>query len=176
MPDRFSALAADALAHAVGDGTWIETMELWHPLLTAGAVTAPIRAVAATEDLVATLEADAPRNASETVTFEGIPFEVQLHGTGENGAPRARFSIACMTADMHAAFVAVAGSGEPVAMIYRSYLPAALGAPAEVVDTYELRTISTDLTSASGEVVVAGLDNRVFPYGFYDLTDYPALR
>ena len=68
--DTLSQAIKEAYASAPANVIIYHTMELWHP-----AFTDPIRVVRDYDDLTATLESTAPRNAGESVTFIAFNFD-----------------------------------------------------------------------------------------------------
>lgn len=68
-----SEALAEAAVYAPITRVILQTLELWHPVMTA-----PVRVVVNTEAITATLEASAPRNGGEAVTFIASQIQVDL--------------------------------------------------------------------------------------------------
>lgn len=82
------ALAESAVAANI-DRVILMAYELWHPSMTT-----PVRVVADHQNLTATLEADAPRNASESVTFTAARIDIQRPTESDQAeSPQIRLTV-----------------------------------------------------------------------------------
>lgn len=178
MPDvtrrgvTFTQAWQEAAGAAPVGRTILAAYELWHPSLSA-----PIRFVNDLEDLTATLEADAPRNAGEEVTFVACPVSMKRPEESDTAAsPELELSRPDVSGLMNAALKAAAGSLEPWTIIEREYASDATSGPVR------LPPLSLELTSVtmgdSDLAIAAQFDddfNLAIPRLTFKRSEYPGL-
>lgn len=113
--------------------------------------------------LEATIEADAPLDGGETVTFEPVPMRVVFpEESDDNRTPGASIGISNVLRALSPHLRAAAGTMEPVRMIARTYLPSDTSAP------HEMPPLSLELTGAETDGV-----NVRFGASYGDVTNFP---
>ena len=111
MPDfTLDAALKEAYASAPSTDVIMHTLEIRHPDFTA-----PIRVVRDHADFNATLEADAPENPSEEVTFIGMAFDFILPEVQRSASPEIEISIDNASGELIAYLDAGANNGELIA-------------------------------------------------------------
>lgn len=146
--------------------------ELWHPSLSE-----PIRFVNDTEDLVATLEADAPRDAGVAVTFIACPVSMKRPEESDTASsPSLELSKPDVAGLMNEALKAAAGSLVPWTLIEREFASDDTSGPAR------LPPLSMELTSVtmgdSDLSIAAQYDddfNLAIPRLTFKRSEYPGL-
>ena len=170
-----SEAAAEAYAVAKTDVIAYSTIEIRHPAFVDedGNPTA-IRAVRSHEDLHATLEADAPVNAGETVRWVAMAFDFTLPAVkaGEQ-------SHLQLTVDAHPEIVrrleAAVEEGSPIDLTYREYLSDDLSAPELDPPLHmTLTNVTATKLAITGRAGFSDLKNRRFGK-LYTPDDFRAL-
>jgi hypothetical protein len=177
---QYSEALAEAYVHAPADDPVLVTLELHHPDFRdeAGDPTAA-RVVNDWQPLLATLEADAPLNAGEEVSFAGIPFTFVRPAETDSGAPSAiTIVIDNLNAQITRYILQAQESEEPLLVILRTYLPSDTSAPHElpVVKLYVASPVTIDPGSqARLQCSFGDLTNRKFPRLEYTRETHPTL-
>lgn len=115
------------------------------------------------EPLVATIEAGAPLDAGQAVTFEPVPMRVVFpEESADNRSPGAVIEISNVLRELSPYLRAAAGTMEPVRLIVRTYLPHDTSAP------HEMPPLSLELTGANTDGV-----NVRFGANYGDVTNFP---
>lgn len=172
MPDdTLSAAIKEAYASAPSDGVIHHTLEIWHP-----AFTVPIRVVRDHADLTATLEASAPRNASEAVTFIGYAFDIVPPDVTNSAVPQCVIEIDNISRDIMAQFDAAVHSPSPITLIYRAFLSDDLSGPENDPPlAMEILSISVDAFRIRATAGFGDLSNKRFPGLDYTAETFPGL-
>lgn len=147
----------------------VTTLELRHPSLPE-----PVRLVADNAPLDARLEADAPVEAGQVVTFLDLAFQAAPPEQAEGRFPEIELRLDGAAHLIEPHLEAVLEDDTPIELIWREYIREdALEGPGRVYRGFELdSTRASDLT-VSGRAGVYGLDRR---FGkTYDLEEYPGL-
>lgn len=166
-----SEALAEAAAFAVAGQPALLTLAFTHPLIVnplTGEQMA-VYVVNAWEDLVATLEADAPLDGGQAVTFRAVPMEITLPTEADN-APQGEVSITIsnVTRVLMPHLEAVAASQEPVTLIARTYLPGDTSAPHESPPLrVTLRGATATVQAVSARAGFGDITNRRFPLHEY---------
>lgn len=181
LPPRVGITQSEAFAEAAhfgADEPVLFTLAFYHPSFVndAGDPVA-VYVVNDFEDLAATLEADAPLDGGETVTFRAVPMEITLPPEGdEQRAPEVRISVGNATRLLTPQLEAAVASQDPVEIIARIYLPSDLSAPHELPP---LHLVLRSAQATAGVVTaVAGfgdIANRRFPAVEYTRREFPNL-
>jgi hypothetical protein len=125
MPDStLSQAIKEAYASAPSASIIYHTLEIWHP-----AFSVPIRVVRDNASLDARLEASAPRNAGEMVTFVGFAFDIVPPEVTHTAVPQCVIEIDNVSRDILAQIEAAMGSTELITVIYRAFLSTDLSGP-----------------------------------------------
>ena len=159
-----SEAVAEARAFARVDEPELLTLAFYHPafLDDAGEPMA-LYVVNDFQPLVATLEADAPLDGGQAVTFQPVPMRVVFpEESDENRTPGAQIEISHVLRQLSPHLRAAAGSMDPVRLIARTYLPGDTSAP------HELPPLQLELTGAETDGV-----NVRFGAGYGDVTNFP---
>ncbi|HWH74893.1 MAG TPA: DUF1833 family protein [Methylibium sp.] len=166
-----SEALAESAAYAVADAPALFTLAFTHPLIVNPATGEPVGVyvVNAWEDLLATLEADAPLDAGQEVLFRAVPLEITLPTEADNARQgEVSITISNVTRILMPHLEAVSRSPVPVTLIVRTYLPGDTSAPHE---TPPLRlTLSGATATVQGVTARAGfgdITNRRFPIHEY---------
>lgn len=172
MPDTtLSEALAEAYASAPTDVVVLHTLEFRHPDFVT-----PIRVVSDTEDLVATLEADAPEDPATAVTFQAFAWNMRLPDVAAGSFPTLEIEIDNVSQEIEDALEAAAQSSETVEVTYRPYLSDDLTAPSmDPPLTLELLTARANLFKVRATAGYANLMNRQFPREDYTLARFPGL-
>lgn len=173
MPDPLlSAALAEAYASAPDGAVILDTLEVWHP-----AFTSALRLVADHRALEARLEADAPRQPGEIVTFVPLAFRLRPpEAVAEApGVLEAEIDTAGreIVAELEAASVSLA----PVEVIWRRFLAhAAADGPDHVVRGLTLRSASAGPARLTAQAGWTDLVNEGFPRLVYARDRFPTLE
>lgn len=174
LPPRLGISLSDAIAEAFTsapvDDTWLLTLELHHSSFVDefGNPTAA-RVVNDWADLTATLEADAPINASEAVVFKGVPFRYTMPEQTDSGAPNAvTIEIENVSRDLTALLDLAVGSNEAILLIERQYMASDTSGPhiLPVTKVY-LSNVVVTTTTVQAQASFGNLTNRRFPGARY---------
>ncbi len=143
------------------------TIELYHE-----AFTTPIRVKRGSGDLLAVLEATAPRDAGQQVTFIGYPFDIKppdMQG-------RSTIEIDNVSRDIVRNVELSMASSTPIDMIYRAYIEDDLTGP-QNNPPLELSLVSITATVFRVTATAALLNfyNMTFPGLTYTDTQFPTL-
>lgn len=115
------------------------------------------------EPLTATIEAGAPLDAGQAVTFEPVPMRVVFpEESDENRSPGATLEVGNALRALSPQLRAAAGTMEPVRLIARTYLPHDTSAP------HEMPPLSLEMTGAESDGV-----NIAFGASYGDVANFP---
>lgn len=172
MPDPALSLAIkEAYASAPSDTVILHTLELRHPSFTE-----PIRVVNDHKDLVATLEAGAPVNPGEQVTFIRFAFRFQLPEVITTGMPEIEIEIDNVSSDIVGYMDLAANSDQLIEVTYRPYISTDLTAPQmDPPLTLILHDVEADIMSVRGRASYGDFGNLRFPGDLYDADRFPGL-
>jgi len=172
MPDStLSEAIKEAYASAPTDEIIYHTLEIWHPNFTT-----PIYVVRDFQDLNATIEAGAARNASTEVTFVGFAFDIVPPEVDAAGVPQCVIEIDNVSREILANIEAAMGSTASITAIYRAYLSSDLTGP-ENDPPLELTimAITADPFKVRAVAGFGSLANIRFPRTDYDAETFPGL-
>jgi hypothetical protein len=172
MPDSaLSEAIKEAYAAAPSDEVIHHTLEIWHPNFTA-----PIYVVRDFEDLSATIEAGAARNASTEVTFVGFAFDIVPPEVDGQGVPQCVIEIDNVSREILANIEAAMGSTASITVIYRAYLSSDTATP-ENDPPLELTimSITADPFKVRAVAGFGSLANLRFPKLDYSAEVFPGL-
>jgi hypothetical protein len=173
MPDpTLSAAIAEAYASASVQDVILHTVELHHPVFLT-----PIRVVRDHATLEAMLEASAPRNAGQVVTFVPYAFDIVPPDQTTAGAPQCVLEIDNVSREILAQIRQAIRETEPVEVIYRAYLDSAPldGPENDPPLRMELKRIAATPGRIRATAGFPDLLNQAFPRLVYDLDQFPGL-
>jgi hypothetical protein len=163
---------AEAAAIAPLGRAMLYAYELWHESMTE-----PVRFVNDKAALLATLEVDAPRDASTEVEFLACPLEFDRPEESDTAAsPSVTLSRPDVSGLLKAALDAARGSLEPWTLIERVFASDDTSGPATLpVLTLELS--ATDLAGSNGRITATMDDdaNEAIPRITFTRAEYPGL-
>lgn len=173
MPDpSLSEALREAYASAPIDLVVCHTLELWHP-----AFAAPIRVVRDVSALDGRLEAGAPRNAGELVTFIPYAFDVVPPDVVSETMPQVTIEIDNVGSEILAQVDAAVLAGDPIEVIYRQFLSDRAQDGPETDPPLRLTLVQISATPTRIRAVAgfSTLMDRKFPKLDYDLDVFPGL-
>jgi hypothetical protein len=159
-----SAAIAQSRVYATVDEPELLTLAFYHSAFVDdfGQPTA-VYVVCDNDPLQATIEADAPLNAGEEVTFKPVAVRVVMPAESEDSRdPRAQIEIDHVTRLLSPYLREAAASMEPVRLIARSYLPSDTSAP------HEMPPLRLELTGANGDNTTIRISA-----GYGDILNFP---
>jgi hypothetical protein len=172
MPDStLSEAIKEAYASAPVGVINYFTLEFRHSLITS-----PIRVVRDSINLEATLEAGAPLNPGEAVTFIAYGFDITKAEVSAQGVPQVHIEIDNVDRSIVSSIEAVLASTEPVQLTFREYISTDLTTPQNDPPLHmEVMSVTADVFRVK---IVAGwpnLMNKRFPTTAYNSYRFPAL-
>lgn len=172
MPTHNEAMM-EAYASCPPSARIFYTLEIWQ-----SSFDEPARVVAnVLDDMDFGIEAGAPRNSGETVTFIACPFEAAYPEQREGQPPSTTIKIDNVGRELVPKIRAAQGVREYISVLYREYLGSDLTEPAYGPVEFELRGVKMVGASLSGTVMVKNLQNKRFPRitKNYDYVQFPSL-
>lgn len=156
----------------------LDTVELLHPSFTdENGVLASVRAVLGYEQWELGLEADAPLNPGEMVTFYPIPFDISPVGFAEGETPKLTFSISNVSRLLTKYLEQAIADTRPITVIYRQYLNTDTSRPQiDPVVTMTLTKATAGVTTVTGTATLSDVYSWPFPWQRYTPTRFPGLR
>lgn len=172
MPDSTLTQALkEAYASAPSNLVIYHTLELNHP-----AFSTPIRVVRDFTDLNARLEASAPNNPSQYVTFVGYNFEFTKPEISATGVPQLTIEIDNVDRTIVANIEAALTTRDLVQVIYREFISSDLSEPQNDPPlSMTIMSIVADLYKVSATAGFPDLQNKRFPTKEYDAQTFPGL-
>lgn len=171
MPDSTLSQAIKEAYASRPEKMTYHTLEIYHPNFTE-----PIRVVRDREDLLAILEADAPRDPATQVTFVGFQFDIVPPDVSDAGAPVCKIEMDNVSREILANVKLAMTSTEAISVIYRAYEENDLTGPAND-PPLELTLLSISATPfrISATAGLLNFNNKKFPGMSYDATTFPGL-
>jgi hypothetical protein len=174
MPDpSLSDALKEAYATAPARSVVYHTIELYHPEFST-----PIRVVRDTVALDARLEATAPRNAGEVVTFVAFAFDLVKPELTATGTPQCTLVMDNIGRDVADQLDQAIVAGQPITLIYREFLSDTLNDgpetdPPPVLTLTSVRVTTMRITAQAG--FPPDLVNRRYPRLDYSAEVFPGL-
>lgn len=164
MPTRsLSEAYADACVNAPPDVVVLDTLEIWHAAFQdEQGAPAPIYVVVNLEPITARIEADAARNAGQTVTFQPCALSLDLPSVEEGKMGQARLSVSRVGSQILPYLLRAAATIDQVWLTYRAYAQTDLSQPGMVVADLTLHDVKAASDSVSGVASWEDVHNRVF--------------
>lgn len=178
MPDSaLSQAIKEAYAAAPDNAVTLHTLEFRHPnfINDLGQPTA-IRVVRDHQDLVAWLEAAAPLNPGEAVTFLAFAFDFKLPDVEVAAAPEMVITIDNVSAEIEQNLARAVASPYTIAATYRPYLSTDLSGPQMNPPLHlTVQHVKADDFRVTARVSFGDLSNLQFPSDDYTATRFPGL-
>lgn len=178
LPPRRGVTMAEAMAvsAATADTTYLtlHTFELFH---SAGTPDGPIYVVADNEDLLATKEATADRDAGLEVTFMAAAIDTARPEESDSAAtPQIKLTVSNVSGEMSEALRRARGSVESWVLIERMYLSNDTSAPAQL-PPLELLVTGADMDGETLTLTASYADpaNVSVPSIKFRRAEYPGL-
>lgn len=172
MPNNLTEAIEEAYATAPAGQVILHTLEFRHPSFTA-----PLRVVNDQQDFVGTLEATAPLNPSEAVTFTAFAFDFVPPDVDSSGTlPEVTIAIDNVSREVLAYMDLAANSPNLIAVTYRPFLSNDPSEPQMNPPlTLTVRTVEADIFRITARASFGDFINKAFPATLYDATRFPAL-
>jgi len=161
----------EAYAAAPTDTVILHTLELRHVALTV-----PIRVVLDNQDWVLTLEAGAPVNPGQAVTFIKFRFDFRIPDITDGSSPEMEVSMDNVDRSIVDGLEAANASPSKLELTYRQYTNLITSAPQNnpplhlIVNHCEVNLFRATLRAGFGDTV-----NKSFPGETYDVGRFPGL-
>ena len=154
--DTLQEAVREAYASATSDIVVLHALEIWHKTFQepARVIRWPVEGPELTE-FRCKLESDAPRNAGQTVTFLGVPYEIKLPEKSQDTPGEFEVSIAGAGDFIEPLLEGAALGGGEITAIYRSFIKGEEDqGPTEVWPDIYLHSPSVD--GSTGVVTMKG--------------------
>lgn len=167
----WSAAIKEAYVNAPHDVVILATLELRH---VSWAV--PVRVVRDNLDLSAKIEAGAPANAGQVVTFSRCAFEA-VPPESSDKLPEITIKIDNVSRDLSGQLDAAMTARAPIDITYREYLStdAETAGPHYVLNGLTLRRTTCTATSVTGTATFGDYVNRAFPNKVFKASEFKGL-
>lgn len=169
---------AEVYASNPQDEVVLDTLELRHPsFIDDTGNPAPIRVVADYNDLTATLEADAPLSAGQSVTFIAMAFQFTLPSMEEGQAPQVDIVLDGASAEIIGHLESAVTQTAQIEVTHRRFLasnPAAGPQDGEPLTLY-IASAKATLTQVTATATLTDINNCPFPSRVYRPDDFPGL-
>lgn len=172
MPDfTLSDALEEAYASAPSSEVVLHTLEIRHPDFTQ-----PIRVVRDHQDFDAYLEADAPENPGEEVTFIAMAFDFTLPEVTKSTSPEIEIGLDNVSGEISAYLDIAANSPDLIEVTYRPYLASDPSGPSMNPPlTLTIRSVTADIFRVKAVAGFADLANKKFPSQTYDTERFAGL-
>lgn len=172
MPDfTLDDALKEAYASAPAAEVILHTLEIRHPSFTT-----PIRVVRDHSDFSAYLEADAPANPGELVTFIAMAFDFSLPNVEKSASPEIEIALDNASAEITGYMDAASQSQELIEVTYRPYLASDNSGPTMNPPlTLVVRSVNVTIFRVTARAGFGDIANRKFPNQVYDTTRFPGL-
>ncbi|MBF0453621.1 MAG: DUF1833 family protein [Magnetococcales bacterium] len=178
MPDSsLSDAIKEAYASAPADIVILHTLELRHPTFVddLGAPTS-IWVVRDHADLTARLEASAPVNGGEIVTFIALSFDLDLPPVDTVPVPEISITLDNVDRAIIEALDGAATSQDKIEVTYRPYLSTDLDGPQmDPPLTLVLTEAHADVMTVTARARMMDIGSKAFPAESYTATRFPGL-
>jgi hypothetical protein len=178
MPDPLLSQAIrEAYASAPADVVILHTLEIWHPTFRDDSGNlAPIRVVRDHADLVARLEAAAPRHAGQRVTFIAMAFDLDPPPVDTGPVPEITVTMDNVGREITDALDGAATSQDRIEVTYRPYLSTDLEGPhMDPPITLVMTEIEANTLHVTGRARMLDVGNKAFPAITYTARRFPGL-
>lgn len=166
----YSEAVLEAFATASSDEVIFDTLELIHPNFRGdNGEQITVRIVLGNDNIQAKLEASAPFNPNQVVTFLACDFSIKLPDVSTSVVPQLQISIANTDRTMSKHIEEAAEVYDAIQVIYRPYLLSSLlnGPEADPPYLLEMADITVDVFQISGTATLDNVYNWPFPAKTY---------
>jgi len=126
--------------------------------------------------LAATLEDSAPMNAGEEVTFQPVPFELELPPEQEGGIPDIQISVDNVSRELSELLEQTDGTRNIVTVTHRRYLSSDTSGPHTIpVLTLTVRTPVVTVDRVTATAGFGEMHNTRWPADVHDVARFPGL-
>lgn len=170
--NNLSEALKEAYASAPNNIVIVHTLEIRHP-----AFSEPIRVVNDYQPVEAALEANAPLNPGELVTYQAFSFELTLPEVMEKGIPELGIKIDNVSREIIRNIELAIPQPDKLEVTYRAYLSNDLAAGPHNDPPLHLTitSIEADAFAINAKASIADFINKKFPNKEYDETRFPGL-
>lgn len=174
---NFEEAAREAYASASNTAVILETLEFRHPdFVDENDQPTALRFVRDHTDLVATLEAGAPLQAGQAVTFLACGFDLDLPSVESAAAPQLSIVVDNIGAQITRHLDAAAYSDVPIEVSFRAYADTDTSAPQNTpVLTLELISCNASGGRITATAQLGDVVNKTYPGRDYDALRFPGL-
>ncbi len=178
MPNpQLSQAIKEAYASAPSDVVILHTLELRHPaFIDDESNQMAVRVVRDNVDLTARLEATAPLNASEMVTFTAMGFDLELPSIDTAPVPEITITLDNVSRELVKHLDAAVATQDKIEVTYRPYLSDDLEAPQlDPPFTLVLTEVNANALRITGRARMLDIGNRAFPSEVYNAIKFSGL-
>lgn len=175
MPDPWTSSWAEAEATAPAGVKQYDTLELRHPAFADSAGPFALRIVNGTDDQVLTLEAGAPLNGGEAVTFTAVAFRAERPEIAEGRIPSSRITIDNVARGLLPYLEAAVAYRADLVVCFRQYRSDDTSEPAYGPIEFLLRNVRVSNGSITGTATLQNLANKRFPGRVCTIEQFPGL-
>ena len=173
MTDLVTQAVREAYASATSDVV-LTTIELRHPAFVEGGMPVALRFVIDGVDHDLLLEADAPMDAGDLVSFTAMPFGFTPPSSEEGQVPTVSFWVDNVSSEIHRHLQAAVLVRSPLVATWREYI-VGLDGPQQRVDGIELAQVKVTATRATATARLNDWPDRLFPGRIYTRDAFPTL-
>jgi hypothetical protein len=168
---------AEAYASADISDVILDTLELRHPnFVDDNGNNIAARVVASFQDYSLCLEADAPQDGGQYVTFQACPFTFTLPEFGDGQVPSLQIAIDNVSREITKYLEEASTSLTPIGVTYRPYLASdPTGPQMDPPFSFTLSNVKVDVFQVTGTATTSDVNNWPFPYQNYTPTRFPGL-
>lgn len=178
MPNpQLSQAIKEAYASAPSDVVILHTLELRHPsFLDEFSNPIAVRVVRDNNDLTARLEATAPLNTGEMVTFTAMGFDLELPPVDTAPVPEISITLDNVSRELVKHLDAAVETQDKIEITYRPYLSDDLEGPQlDPPFTLILTEVTADALRITGRARMLDIGNKAFPSDVYNALKFPGL-
>ncbi|MEG3637641.1 DUF1833 family protein [Magnetococcus sp. PR-3] len=178
MPDdRLSQAIREAYASAPADVVILHTLEIRHPAFVDDEeVPTAIRVVRDYVDLIAKLEASAPLNPGESVTFVALAFNLELPPVESTPMPEIVVTLDNVSGEIMKHLDRAVQTMDPIEITYRPYLSTDLEGPQmDPPLTLTITEVEADMLQVRARARMMDIGNKAFPADTYRASRFPGL-
>lgn len=170
MPVSYDEAYEELLARAPAGDVLLHTVELRHPVFTA-----PVRVVNAYADQTLTLEATAPVDGGQAVTFQAMAFQFELPGQEAGRLPRLKLALDGVSREIAGALDQAVADIAPVDMTYREWRASDPLTVHNRIGGFVIARARVTATRVEADCEFRNLANVPFPRRRYTVAEFPGL-
>lgn len=177
MADIFTAAWEEAAATNPPSVVNYDTIELIHPAFI-DSETGPFSVRAVTgiaNDMNFTLEAGAPLNSGESVTFKAINFGADHPSWAEGQTPSCLLTVDNVGQELMPYLETAVGTRANLTAIWRQWRSDDLTEPCYGPVVFSVKKVTAKHTQLQGTAMLENLSNKKFPNKLFTFEDFPGL-